>query len=165
MAALISPELMEKTWQSVASMSSNELRRQQDLCGKEQEELTGFVLALTTDLSPDAGGLALYIHLVVVEAFRRTKTPFRKVPRGTVERIWKESFGFINDLKQVGHGRQPFQLEASLCSEPAALQYVVDALTETDADDPVDFDDNDFWQILQILKTLVDCMHGAQPKQ
>lgn len=165
MTQLISPELMENTWRSVASMSSDELRRRQDLCGKEQEELTSFVLAATTDLSPDAAGLALYIHLVVVEAFRRTKIPFRKVDSGTVERLWQESFGFINDLKRAGHGRQPFQLEASLCAEPAALQYVVDALTETDADDPVDFADDDFWQILRILKTLVDCMHDAHPEQ
>jgi hypothetical protein len=47
-------------------------------------------------------------------------------------------------------------------SEPVALQYVVDALTETDEDDPVDLEDNDFWQVLQVLKTVVDCMRDAQ---
>ena len=162
MPALISPELMEQTWRSVAEMPSQELRRRQDLCGEEQEHLSSFVLAFTSDLSPDAIGIALYVHLVVVEAFRRTKALFREIKPGTIERAWKDNFGFVNDLKQAGYGRQPFQLDPRQYSEPAALQYVVDALTETDEDDPVDLEDNDFWQVLQVLKTVVDCMHNAQ---
>lgn len=162
MPALISPELMEQTWQSVAEMSPLELRRLQDLCAEQQEELSDFVLAFTSDLSPDATGLALYVSLVVIEAFRRTKTPLRKIGSGKIEAAWKDSFGFVEDLKEAGCGREPFRLEGSRYSEPAALQYVVDALTEADEDDPVDLEDDDFWQVLQVLKTVVDCMHGAQ---
>lgn len=162
MPALISPELMEQTWRSVAEMPSHELQRRQELNGVEQEQLSSFVLAFTADLSPDAIGLALYLHLVVLEAFRRTKTRFRQIGSGKIESAWKDNFGFVNDLKQAGCGRQPFRLEASRYSEPAALQYVVDALTEADEEDPVDLDDDDFWQVLQVLKTAVDCMHDAR---
>ena len=41
------------------------------------------------------------------------------------------------------------------------MQYVIDALTEESADDPVILSDDDFWRILQVLKTVVDCMHSA----
>jgi hypothetical protein len=145
----------------VAVMSSNDILRTQKLCGKEQPELTAFVLAFTSDLSPEAIGLALYAHVVVTEAFRRTKTPFRKIKAGKIERTWKDNFGFINELKQAGHTRKPFQIDASLSSEPGALQYVVEALTEPDEEDPVELDEHEFWHILQLLKTIVDCMHDA----
>jgi hypothetical protein len=161
MSSLISPELMDETWRSVAVMSSKDIRRRQELCGKEQQELTAFVLAFTSDLSPEAIGLALYVRLVVIEAFRRTRTPFRKIKAGKIERTWKDNFGFINDLKQAGCKREPFQLDASAYSEPAALQYVIDALTEPDDNDPVDLDEHEFWHILQVLKTVIDCMHAA----
>ena len=43
--------------------------------------------------------MALYVHLVVIEAFRRSGAPFRKLKPGRIVNTWKENFGFINDLK------------------------------------------------------------------
>ena len=143
-------------------MSDAEIRRRQGLCGKEQEELTGFVLAFTSELPPEALGLALYAHFVVIEAFRRSGARFRKLKPARIENTWKENFGFINDLKAAGYSRAPFQLSADLTSEPAVMQYVIDALTEENEDDPVPLSDDDFWRILQVLKTVADCMHFAR---
>ena len=42
------------------------------------------------------------------------------------------------------------------------MQYVIDALTEENEDDPVHLSDDDFWRILQVLKTVADCMHSAR---
>ncbi len=162
MEPLVTAQLMEKTWRAVGAMSEAEIRRRQGLCGKEQEELTGFVLAYTADLAPEALGLALYAHLVIVEAFRRTRVRFNKLKPATIERTWKENFGFINDLKAAGYGRAPFQLRAGLASEPAIVQYAIDALTEDDEDDPITLADEDFWHTLQVLKTVADCMHAAR---
>ena len=36
------------------------------------------------------------------------------------------------------------------------------ALTEESEDDPVTLTDDDFWRILQVLKTVADCMHSAR---
>jgi hypothetical protein len=153
---------MEETWRAVGAMSEAEIRRRQGLCGEEQEELTGFVLAYTSDLPPEALGLALYAHLVAIEAFRRSGVRFRKLKPARIEQTWKENFGFINDLRAAGHGHSPFRLSAELASEPAVMQYVIDALTEETEDDPVALTDEDFWRILQVLKTVADCMHSAR---
>ncbi|MGQ0752674.1 MAG: hypothetical protein ACT4PS_19305 [Betaproteobacteria bacterium] len=153
---------MEETWKSVAVMSDAELRRKQGLCGKEQQELTGFVLAFTSDVSPEALGLVLYAHLVVIEAFRRSGAEFRNLKANRVEDTWKGNFAFINDLKAAGHRRAPFQLSPKLSSEPFVMQYVIDALTEQDESDPVALTDDDFWRIMQVLKTVADCMHFAR---
>src|SRR5205809_976756 len=98
MEPLVDAQLMEKTWRAVGAMSDAEIRQRQGLCGKEQQELTGFVLAYKSELA----------------------------------------------------------------SEPAVMQYVIDALTEENEDDPVALTDDDFWRILQVLKTVADCMHFAR---
>jgi hypothetical protein len=162
MEPLVDAQLMEETWRAVGAMSDAEIRRRQGLCGKEQEELTSFVLAFTSELPPEALGLALYAHFVVIEAFRRTGVRFRKLKPARIETTWRENFGFINDLKATGYSRAPFQLKAELTSEPAVMQYVIDALTEDNEDDPVALTDDDFWRVLQVLKTVADCMHSAR---
>jgi hypothetical protein len=162
MDALVDAELMESAWRAVGAMSDGEIRRRRALCGREQEELTGFVLAYTSDLPSEALGLALYAHFVVIEAFRRSGARFRKLKPTRIEDTWKENFGFINDLRAAGYSAAPFQLKAELASEPAVVQYVIDALTEKNDDDPVSIADDDFWRILQVLKTVADCMHFAR---
>jgi hypothetical protein len=162
MEPLVSAQLVKDTWRAVGAMSDNEIHRRQALCGKEQEELTGFVLAFTSELPPEALGLALYVHLVVIEAFRRSGAEFRKLKPTRIESTWRDNFGFINDLKAAGHTRAPFQLMPGLVSEPAVMQYVIDALTEESEDDPVSLSEDDFWRILQVLKTVADCMHSAR---
>ena len=42
------------------------------------------------------------------------------------------------------------------------MQYVIDALTEESEDDPVSLDEEDFWRIVQVMKTVADCMHSAR---
>lgn len=153
---------MEDTWRAVGAMPEAEIRRKQGLCGKEQEELTGFVLAFTSELPPEALGLALYAHFVVIEAFRRSGARFRKLKPTRIEDTWRDNFGFVNDLKAAGYTRAPFQLEPELASEPAVMQYVIDALTEVNEDDLVNLSDDDFWRILQVLKTVADCMHSGR---
>ena len=162
MEPLVDAELMEETWRAVGAMSDAEIRRRQGLCGKEQEELTGFVLAYTSDLPSEALGLSLYAHFVVIEAFRRSGARFRKLKPTRIENTWKDNFGFVNDLKAAGYSRAPFQLKSELASEPAVMQYVIDALTEENEDDPIALADDDFWRILQVLKTVADCMHSAR---
>lgn len=161
MASLVSSAVMDETWRMVGGSSTARIRRMQKQCGKDQEELTAFVLAFTSDLRPEAVGLALYVHLVVAQAFRRCQVKFRKIKQETIERIWKDNFAFINDLKSAGYSFSHFSLPAHLASEPTVLQYVIDALTEEDDVDPVTLTETEFWQILQVLKTFADCMHDA----
>ena len=161
MPPLVSSSVMGETWQAVGGSSTAAVRRMQKQCGKDQEELTAFVLAFTSDLRPEALGLALYVHLVVAQAFRRSGVKFRKLESGKIERTWKENFAFINDLKAAGYTCSHFSLPTHLTSEPAVVQYVIDALTEEDDADLVVLTEDEFWQILQVLKTLADCMHDA----
>jgi hypothetical protein len=160
MAQLVSSGLIEDVWRTIGASSSATIRKLQKQCGKEQEELTGFLLAFTSDLRPEALGLALYIHLVVVQAFRQSGGKFRRIRPGRIERTWQANCAFIDDLKVRGHTRSPFCLEPDLTKEPAVMQYVVDALCEED-EEPVELSTEEFWHILRVLKTVADCLHDA----
>src|SRR4051812_9400947 len=122
MPSLVSSALVDATWQSVAGSSSIAIARMQRQCAKDQQELTGFVIGITSALDPQAIGLALYVHLVVAEAFRRSGAKFHKVKAGKIERTWSENFGLVNDLKARGYSRSTFSFPAELTSEPAVLQ-------------------------------------------
>ncbi|HEX2826221.1 MAG TPA: hypothetical protein VHP37_07740 [Burkholderiales bacterium] len=162
MAAAISPELMDQTRQSVAQMSADELQRLQVLCGEDQEELTAFALAFLSERSPDAAGVALYAHVVLMEAFRHSNARFRTIEEDEILRAWEDNAEFVDALQEAGYGRQPFRVQPEKHAEPAALQYALDALTEDDEDDPVDIDDDEFWHAFRVLKTVIDCMHDAR---
>lgn len=137
MPPLVSSTLMDESWRAVGASSPAAALRMQKQCGKDQEELTGFVLAFISDLSPAAVGLALFVHLVVAQSFRRSGAKFRKIKPGRIERTWKDNFAFINNLKAAGYTCSHFSVPTHLASEPAVLQYVIDALTEENDADPV----------------------------
>jgi hypothetical protein len=160
MSQLVSSTLIEETWRSLGASSEASIRRLQQQCGKDHEELTGFVLGFTSELRPEALGIALYVHLVVAQAFRRCGVKFRRIRPGRIERTWAASSTFIDQLKAGGHPRAALPIEAGSPSEPAVLRYILEALTEQD-DDPAELSDEEFWHIFRVLKTVVDCFHDA----
>ena len=157
---LVSAGLIDETWRAVGASSPAAIRQLQKQCGKDHEELTGFMLGFTSDLRPEALGLALYVHVVVSHAFRRSGTKFRRIRPGRIERTWAANSEFIDGLKTSGYSRTAIPNEALPSSEPAVLRYVIDALTE-EGQDPVELSDGEFWHILRVLKTVVDCLHDA----
>lgn len=159
MQPLIDSSLMDATWRTVAVATPDAIRRMQKQCASE--ELTGFVIGFTSDLQPDALGLALYVRVVVAQAFHHSGAKFRKVKPGAIMRAWTDNAATVHQLKAAGFKRSPFAFPTDMTTEPAAMQYIVDALTEFDESDPVAMTDDEFWVALQVLKTFCDCMHSA----
>lgn len=101
------------------------------------------------------------MHLVVWQAFERSGVKVRRVKAGKIMQVWNHNFAVVNQLKAAGLGRSRFTFPSEMTSEPAVLQYIVDALTEQNESDPIPMTDEEFWRILQVLKTYCDCMHDA----
>jgi hypothetical protein len=161
---IVSAALMGKTWQSVAASSPKEILRLQKQCGKTQEELTGFVIGFTSDCSEDAVGLAMWIHLVVMQAFLRSRMKLKRIAPARIERTWRENEGLFNSALS-GPISDPYTvLVQSETSEPAVLRYIAEALTEDDPDDPIDITDAERLHLMRILKTVTDCLHEAARK-
>lgn len=158
---VISETLMEETWRRVAISTGAQATRLQELCGREQEELTGFVIAFTSDLRPEAMGVALYAYIVISEAFRKSGITLRRIKPGRIMRSWEANEAFVEAIK--AKGRSSLAESAALTDEPAVFDYIVGALTEEE-EDSVSLDDEELWNLLRILKTAMDCLHGAQKR-
>jgi hypothetical protein len=133
--------------------------RLQEACGKEQEELTGFVIGFTSELRPDAMGLALYAHVVIVEAFRQSGAKFRRVKPGKIMGIWEAAKELIASLR--AHGRSEVEQYADSMSAPAVFRYILGAM-RPDQEDAGALSDDEFWHTICVLKTVSDCLHDAQ---
>jgi hypothetical protein len=159
--SVVSSVLMEQTWMSVGAASVAEFRRMQEQSRRAQEQLTAFVIAGTDAVCDDAMGLALYVYGVVLQAFIRSGSKLERVKPGAIDRAWADNAAFVAVLQAAGNTRAGFPVADLGVSEPAVLQYIVAAFTEINPADPLEFSDADFWQILRVVKTAADCLHGA----
>jgi len=158
---VVSPDLMEETWESVAASSPEAIERMQKACGVKQEELTAFVLAYLSDLSNDALGLALWVHLVIRQAFVRGGERFKRIKPNKIERAWRENQILFAELWSSAED-DPFEgLVEREIAEPSVVRYIVDAMTETNPDDPIAISEEECRHAVQVLKTVSDCLHDA----
>lgn len=156
---LVSTSLMEATWQRVGGSTGREAQRLQQATGKEQEELTGFVIGYSSRLGEDALGMVLYLYVVIAEAFRRSGAKFRKVTPAKILHAWDSAEKMAAALKQGG--RYEAEQHAESTAEPAVFRYVVEAMNEESNSEPVYLTDEEFWHILCILTTASECLHDA----
>jgi hypothetical protein len=160
MSAIVSPEIVERTWQRLGALAPKEMLKLQRQSGRLQPELVGFVLGYTSELSPDAVGLALYVMVVVLEMFRVTpRCHLRKVPEQTILRLWPESQTLIQ--ASLDSDGDPLEALLAASTERAVFEYVFDAFTDTERDDPVSLDADELETLLAILRTFIEALHGA----
>lgn len=159
MSSLVSEKHMEDTWQRVSRMSSSQVLRIQQSCGRDQQELAGFVIGYTSTMPPQDCGLVLYVYAVLAEAFRSTNAKFRKLSPARIVNTWNESQKAVSLLQETGRALATSVVSSS--REPAAMQYVLDALSE-DQEDPVELSDDHYRHAVAILRTVVECMHFAR---
>ena len=162
MSELITPAVMDATWQAVAQAKPHEIRRLQKQCGDTQQELAGFVVAFMADQRDEALGVVLYAYAVITEAFQRTGRKARKLKPGAVMRYWRESAAWVEDLKGKDQEQSLLKVTAEHTAEPVALQYAIDALLEDE--DDVALTEGEFWLSLGILKTVVEALHNAHAR-
>jgi hypothetical protein len=158
MTAFVDQGVVERTWRRLGALPARDMVRLQRQAGKLQPELVGFVLGFTSGLRAEAAGLALYVMIVVLEMFRSSsRTSTRKVDELAVMRLWRESKASLD----APAGSDPLSALLADSSEPAAFEYVFDAFTDMEQEDPVALTDEELEQLLAVLRTFVEGLHHA----
>ena len=155
----IPSEIVEETWRRLGACVGKELVALQARSGRYQPELTGFVLGFTSELRPDALGLALYAMVAVYEMFRVRHIKMRKARERVVLRHWAAACERVIGLRETGLTRETLNVDALETTDPFVLGYVLDAFTETHADDPIDISDDELWHMVAIFLTVVETLH------
>ncbi len=162
MTAFVDQGVVERTWRRLGALPARDMLKLQRNAGKLQPELVGFVLGFTSDLRAEAAGLALYVMIVVLEMFRSaSRKSMRKIDELAVMRLWRESQQAIAGSLNAPGGSDPLSALLAESSEPAVFEYVFDAFTDMEQEDPVALTDGELEQLLAVLRTFVEGLHHA----
>ena len=146
----ISQTVMERTYQSVGSLTGSEIVEIQKRAQKTQPALTRFVYDHVLVLREDSAGVGIYVYHVILETFGTLKPRVRKIKSRHIAGVWEA-------LRKEIHNVREDDIEAS--PEPAVLRYALDALTE-DGDDVV-LSEEELEIIYTVLGTAIECLHNA----
>ncbi len=161
MPALVSSELVERAWQRVDGLGAPDVLKLQKQSGKFQPELVGFVLGFVHDLSAEGAGIALYAMLVLFEMFQAVPArKWAKVKDSAILRLWVANRELSDDLLAREFDREAMAQFVDQSTEPAALQYVVDALVDAQ-EESGELAPDEVAHVLAMLKTVVDALHDA----
>lgn len=163
-SSYIPADVIETTWRSIGALDETGILRLQKGSGKFQEELMAFLIVWNSKQRREVAELAIYMGLVILEAFRRG--PAKKIRRVTESRILRllhENEALIAGLPDSAEEAAPMLVDPELVPEPAIVAYVISALAEVseDPEEPVDLTVDEFWHLLLVLKTFADALHES----
>lgn len=160
---LIADETVTQTLEALNSASSEEVLALQKRSGRFQPELTGLAIAFSMEQRPEAAGVGLFVMIVLYELFQRSRVKVKKARERVVLRHWRAAREQAAAL-QVDVD-DPLELLDDLpdSSEPIALQYVIEALTE-ETDDKVQLTVDEFWRLYVVAVTMIETLHEMATK-
>lgn len=155
----ISEKIVEKTWQEVASFSPSQAGKEMEKMGKNQPEILAFLMALTENLEPEAGELAIYIGFVVYRIFVGSRNKVKKVTSKEIIDCYEYNQDLMERLEGAHEKFIDRIARVQLSKQPYVMKYVVDALMEESEDgDGVELTDEDKGFLFLLLKTVVDLL-------
>ena len=155
----ISEKIVEKTWQEVASFSPSQAGKGMEKMGKNQPEILAFLMALTENLEPEAGELAIYIGFVVYRIFVGSRNKVKKITSKEIIDCYEYNQDLMERLEGAHEKFIDRIARVQLSKQPYVMKYVVDALMEESEDgDGVELTDEDKGFLFLLLKTVVDLL-------
>ena len=131
-----------------------------------QPGLLSFVMAFTEELSPDAHGLATYLHFVIFRIFEQgTKRRIRRVRASQIDHRLERNEKMVARLEHA----HPRFLEKTALTEasrqPHVVQYLVEAIMEApDEEDPLELTEEEEGTVFLVMKIVIDVLDHARRK-
>jgi hypothetical protein len=160
----VAPDVIERTWRSIAALDAPGILRLRKGSGKFQQDLMAFLIVWNSQQRREVAELAVYLGLVILEAFRRG--PAKKIKRvneSRIIRLLRKNEEFIAGLSAAPEEASVMLADPEVVPEPAIMEYVVSALAEVseDPEEDVDLTTEEFWHLVLVLKTFADSLHEA----
>ena len=155
--------VVERVLDRLDGPGARETRALMKRAGRFQEELVGFAMAFSHEFGPDVAGVTMYLILDVFEMFRALGVKhIRKVTEEEVlqhlERnrdVLRGSPGEVDGLPEMVAVLGPMR-------ERFVMRYVTDTVSRTlRGEGGLDLSTDDACYVFLLLKTIVDCLHGA----
>src|SRR5262249_49474755 len=110
-----------------------------------------FLIAWNSDQRREVVELALYLGLVIVDAFSRT-VAVRRVSEEDILRLLSTNQKLIAGLPESLEEGVALLTSPEYVSEPAIMRYILSALAEAsdDPEDSVELSDDEFWHLVLV---------------
>ncbi len=158
----ISEEIVEATWQEVASMEPHDAQRAMHEVAKKQPALLTYVMATTAESREEVQELGIYLYYVIFRMFEvGAEKTLQEVPIEAVERHADRNDSLLERL-EVAHDCFFMRVsEVETSRQPFIYTYLVEALFEEEEDESVDLAEEDSGLLFLTLKTVVDALDEA----
>jgi len=165
----LSAAQIDPTWSRVMASTHAEWERLSKRAGPFQDELTGFVLGFTHTLGGEAQAVARDCMVACYEIYREQFKAVRPATDTQIMGHWKRCRARMADAEALTDAGAPLQQIYGGSSQPLLFEAVVDAVLgpdqdDLDADDGYAVEDEDFWEVLAVLDTVIAVLNEcAQP--
>jgi len=163
--SVVAEDLVEETWQEVASYTHDEISRVMERAGKRQPALLAYVMAETAESRADVQELAVYLYIVVFRMF--DKLPGHKLKRVPIDRVERLSAQNEDWLERLGSAHERFferTAEIESGKQPHVLRYLAEAIFEPE-DANLCLTEHEQGLVFLILKTALDILDSACKKK
>ncbi len=155
----ISSEIVERTWQEMATMSPINYPKLINQFAKEQPFVLGYLMAVDNELlNEDERELLFYLGTVVWRMMSQGEKPLPKVTEDMIFAAEDDNFKMLQLLEGEDEAGV-YDTTAKMISsynQPEVLRYVVEALMEED-EEGVDIREANVGMMMIYLKTVIDC--------
>ncbi len=159
----IPEEVVERTWREVAQFTEARLKKEMAQVGKEQRDLLGFLLELTRDTARSVSERALYLFFTVFRMFqKRYGRKIKPISAGKIVACYEANEALLRSLEGAHDKFVDRVARIQLAAQPHVMQYVVEALVETEQDEDLrELTEEDKASLFLLLKTVVDLLNRA----
>ena len=154
----IPEELVEETWQKVASFSPDQMRKGMTKLSRSQPYLTAFMMEFVQDLEQEVKELAVYMFFVVYQMFQKSsKGKIKRISAEKIIECYEQNENLMQNMDGIHEKFFERIARVQLSGQPYVLKYVVETLIEApEEEDPIELTEEDVGFLFLLLKTVVD---------
>ncbi len=156
----IPEDLVERTWQEVATFSPLTAEREMNRTAGRQKQLIAFIAGYTQDLRQPAAELAFYMFFTIYRMFLKSAGGrIRKIRGREIETCLDQNESLLERLDGAHEKFVERVAKVESSRQPWVMKYLVETLIEApEGEDPVDLTEEETGVLFLVLKTVIDVL-------
>jgi hypothetical protein len=155
----IPEEIVEKTWQEVASFTSKKAHKEMMRVGNNQPELLAFLMEITEGMDQEVRELAIYIFFVVYRMFQKIQGKIKRISSEEIIECYGHNVSMMERLEGAHEKFLDRVASVQVSRQPYVVKYVVDALMEEDeGEDAVGLTEEQKAILFLLLTAMIDLL-------
>ena len=160
MTKIIEAEIVEASWQEMASLNEKQAIQLMDKLGDKQSDLLAFVITMLEELSSDGMELGIYLFTVVYRIFEKSsRVKLKRISQNKIITAYEKNEAMLLRMEEAHERFFERIAEIETSHQPHIMQYVLECIMEADqAEEPLILSEDDIGTLFLVLKTVIDIL-------